>query len=222
LTTATEVVRAVTVPTRVAPCPELLLRLAAEPLEPWAATEVARGTMQEAPFWAHAWPGGLALARTILDDPASVQGRHVLDFASGCGVAAIAAARGLATTVVATELDEFALAAIAENARLNQVDVRGQARDVIDTDDGWDVVLVGDVFYRADVAQRLERWLHRLVARGALVLIGDPGRQFLPIDRLRCVATCSVPPNPAWDSVVDRQARVWALREATTPDAPTR
>ncbi len=205
-------VRASTVPTRAQPCPELLLTLASDPLVPWAATEVARGGLHEAPFWAHAWPGGLALARALLDEPALARGRRVLDFASGCGVAAIAAARAGASTVVATELDEFALAAIAENARLNEVEVQASARDVLGEDEGWDVVLVGDVFYRADVAPRLEAWLRRLVARGATVMIGDPGRQFLPIDRLRCVATIAVPPTPAWDSVVDRQARVWVLR----------
>ncbi len=215
--TPAELVRSVTVERRVAPCPELRLRLADEPLTPWAATELERGgALQEAPFWAHAWPGGLALARWALDSPRRLRGRRVLDFASGCGVSAIAAARAGAR-VCATELDPWALAAIDANAALNDVTLEVRAGDVIDLDDGWDVVLVGDVFYRAELARRVERWLRALHRRGAEVLIGDPGRQFLPLEGLEVVLTCPVPPNPAWDSVVDRPARVWRLTPAAAP-----
>lgn len=212
-----ELVRAVTTARRVEPCPELMLRLADEPLAPWAATEQQRdGALQEAPFWAHAWPGGLALARWALDSAPLLAGQRVLDFASGCGVSAIAAAR-VGARVCATELDPWALEAIAQNAALNDVSLDVRSDDVIDLDDGWTVVLVGDVFYRAELARRVERWLRALQARGAAVFIGDPGRQFLPMQGLEVVRTCSVPPCPAWDSVVDRPARVWKLTPAAAP-----
>jgi predicted nicotinamide N-methyase len=215
--TPAELVRSVTVARRVAPCPELLLRLADEPITPWAATELQQGgVLQEAPFWAHAWPGGLALARWALDSSQQLGRRRVLDFAAGCGVSAIAAARAGAH-VCATELDPWALAAIEENAALNDVTLEVRSGDVIDLDDGWDVVLVGDVFYRAELASRVERWLRSLVRRGAQVLIGDPGRQFLPLEGLEVVLTCAVPPCPAWDSVLDRPARVWAFRPVAAP-----
>jgi predicted nicotinamide N-methyase len=204
-------VRRTTTPARPASCPELELRLAPEPLAPWLASEALTGAREGPPFWAHAWPGGLALARFVLDAPALVAGRSVLDFASGCGVCAIAAAKAGARSVLATEIDAFALAAIAENAQLNQVTLEAQQRDVLGTDEGWAVVLVGDVFYQADLSVRLEQWLRGLARRGAAVFIGDPGRTFLPAARLRCVATYDLVALPAWDSVLDRPARVWQL-----------
>jgi predicted nicotinamide N-methyase len=190
-------------------CPTLRVRVAREPLAPWMATEKLEGSVQPPPFWAHAWPGGLALARLVLDDPSLVRGKRVLDFASGCGISAIAAAKSGATSVLATELDLFALASIKENAVLNEVVVEQTARDVIGTDDGWDVVLVGDVFYEDELSRRIEAWLRTLHARGAEIRIGDPGRSFLPLEALECVATYSLAPVPAWDSVTDRPARVW-------------
>lgn len=207
-----ELVRQVTTEQRASLVPELSLRLALEPIAPWEATEHRQGTVQPLPFWAHAWPGGLALARLVLDAPELVRGKRVLDFAAGCGVAAIAAVRAGAAEVLATEVDAFALAAIEENAALNQVSVRTTADDVIGRDEGWDTVLVGDVFYQDELSRRVMAWLERLKARGAEIRIGDPGRSFLPRAKLECVATFVVPPVPAWDSVVDRPARVWRLR----------
>lgn len=192
-------------------CPELRLWLAPEPIAPWAATEHLTGRREGPPFWAHAWPGGCALARWVLDHPALARGVAVLDFASGCGVSALAAARAGATRVVATEVDAFAVAAIEENAALNGLVVEARGADVIGADEGWGLVLVGDVFYEAELSRRVEGWLRRLAQRGATVLIGDPGRSFLPRERLRCVASLAVPVLPAWDSVTDRPARVWAL-----------
>ncbi|MDP3571821.1 MAG: 50S ribosomal protein L11 methyltransferase [Archangium sp.] len=192
--------------------PELVLRLAPEPIAPWEATERKAGSIQGPPFWAHAWPGGLALARLVLDGPGLVKGKRVLDFASGCGVSAIAAVKAGASEVFATELDVFAIAAIEENAALNQVAVQVRSDDVIGRDEGWDTVLVGDVFYQAELSRQVMAWLQKLHARGAEVRIGDPGRSFLPMDLLECVATFAVVPVPAWDSVVDRPARVWRLR----------
>lgn len=209
-----DLVRQVTTVSTISLVPELRLRLASEPLAPWAATEVKLGTVQPPPFWAHAWPGGLALARVVLDAPDLVRGKRVLDFASGCGVSAIAAARANASDVLATEVDAFALAAIEENAALNEVTVRVSPEDVIGKDDGWDTVLVGDVFYQSELSRRVLAWLQKLHARGAEVRIGDPGRSFLPMQVLECVATFTVTPVPAWDSVVDRPARVWRLSRA--------
>ena len=101
---------------------------------------------------------------------------------------------------------------IEENAALNEVAVRVSADDVIGHDDGWDTVLVGDVFYQSELSRRVMTWLQQLHARGAEVRIGDPGRSFLPVHLLECVGTFTVIPVPAWDSVVDRPARVWRLR----------
>lgn len=191
--------------------PGLRLWLADEPLAPWLATERSSGRVEGPPFWAHAWPGGLALARYVKAAPELVRGRRVLDFASGCGVSAIAAMKAGAARVEATEVDVFACAAIEENARLNGVTVDVRGDDVIGRDDGWAVVLVGDVFYEDELSRRVARWLRALASRGAVVRVGDPGRSFLPMQSLRCEATYALAPSPAWDSVVDRPARVWSV-----------
>jgi predicted nicotinamide N-methyase len=163
------------------------------------------------PFWAHAWPGSLALARWVFDAPHLVSGQRILDFASGCGASAIAAAKVGASEVFATDIDEHAVEATLENAKLNRVAVNAQRRDVIGVDEGWSMVLVGDVFYEAELSRQVFSWLRALTTRGATVFIGDPGRSFLPRDSLECVASYALDPVPAWDSVTDRPPKVWRL-----------
>lgn len=202
------VIREVTTPLEVQGC-GFRICAAPEPLAVWEATERFSKRVEEPPFWAHAWPGGIALAQWVT--PERVGGKRVLDFAAGGGVSAVAAKRAGAASVLATELDAWALAAIAENAALNSLELAAEARDVVGLDEGWDVVLVGDVFYESEPSRRIFEWLLRLHVRGALVAIGDPGRSFLPRDRLELVFTAQVTPTPAWDSVVDRPARVWQI-----------
>jgi predicted nicotinamide N-methyase len=145
------------------------------------------------PFWAFAWAGGQALARYLLDRPELVRGRRVLDFASGSGLVAIAAALAGAAEVEASEIDEFAQTAIALNAEANGVHVAVRAGDLVGRDDGWDVALAGDVSYERDMAGAVTDWLHGLARRGATVLIGDPGRAYLARDRLEKLASYAVP-----------------------------
>ncbi|MFT3710686.1 MAG: 50S ribosomal protein L11 methyltransferase [Archangium sp.] len=187
------------------------VRVCDEPSAPWEACERLEGSVLGPPFWAHAWPGGVALAQWVTAHPQLVHGKHVLDFASGGGVSALACLRSGAASVLATELDVWARAAIAENAALNELTLTITGDDVTARDDGWDVVLVGDVFYEREPSARIFEWLTRLHARGAKVLIGDPGRSFLPQRALTCVHVTAIAPVPAWDSVVDRPARVWEL-----------
>ena len=191
--------------------PGLRVRLAAEPLPVWLAAEAATGRREEPPFWAHAWPGGLALAKHVLERPALVCGLRVLDFAAGCGVTGIAAALAGAAHVKATEVDAFALEAITQNAALNGVALEVRREDVIGRDDAWDVVLVGDVFYEDELSRRVLAWLRALARRGARVLVGDPGRSFFPAAELHVEGEYAFPPVPAWDSVVARNARVWSV-----------
>jgi predicted nicotinamide N-methyase len=174
--------------------PELALHLADEAVPLWLKTEEELGEMGLAPpFWAFAWAGGQALARHIGDHPDLVRGRRALDFASGSGLVAIAAARAGAARVEASEIDPFALAAIALNAEANGVKIFPQAGDLVGRDEGWDVVLAGDVCYERDMAAAVANWLERLARRGAVVLIGDPGRTYLPRERLHRIAEYSVP-----------------------------
>src|SRR5262245_37969779 len=94
--------------------------------------EVGRSLVM--PFWASAWLGGQAVARYIVDNPATVAGLRVLDVASGCGVIAIAAAKMGAATVTANDVDPSAIAAIHLNARTNGVQVKTALADLLDKD----------------------------------------------------------------------------------------
>jgi len=161
--------------------PEIRLHLATEVVPLWRKTEEeleAEGVPP--PYWAFAWAGGQALARYVLDHPESVAKKRVLDFGSGSGLLAIAAAKSDAAGVLAVDIDRFANAAIVLNAEANNARVDVRAEDVIDSDDGWQTVLVGDMCYERPLAERLLVWLHKLTARGATVLLGDPGRSYFP------------------------------------------
>jgi predicted nicotinamide N-methyase len=174
--------------------PEIRLRLADEAVPLWRKTEEELGGMGlPPPFWAFAWAGGQALARYALDNSALVEGKRVLDFASGSGLIAIAAAKAGAAEVTASDIDAFAIAAIEANAALNGVSIAPRLENLIGTDEGWQVVLAGDIAYEKDLASAAMDWLMSLTRRGAAVLIGDPRRSYLPTDRLDCVVEYSVP-----------------------------
>jgi predicted nicotinamide N-methyase len=135
--------------------PEIRLHLASEITPIWQASEesLARGAVPP-PFWAFAWAGGQALARYLLDCPQIVAGRVVLDFGSGSGLVAIAAAKAGAGRVLAAEIDHFAAAAIAANAALNGVAIAVSTADPIDAAPRCDIVSAGDVCYERDMARR--------------------------------------------------------------------
>jgi predicted nicotinamide N-methyase len=174
--------------------PEIKLRLADEAVPIWQKTEEELGAMGlPPPFWAFAWAGGQALARYTLDNPTLLQGKRVLDFASGSGLIAIAAAKAGAARVEASDIDAFAVAAIEINAAENGVAVASRLETLIGVDEGWDVVLAGDIAYEKDFAGAAIDWLASLTRPGATVLIGDPRRSYLPLDRLDCMIEYSVP-----------------------------
>ena len=191
--------------------PEVRLHLADEALGLWKKTEelLAR-TGLPLPFWAFAWAGGQALARYLLDHPDLVACRSVFDLASGSGLVAIAAARAGAAAVTASEVDQLAIAAIALNAETNDVVVSCTRGDALDGDGaGAEVVLAGDVFYERPMADRVLPFLERARARGASVLIGDPGRAYLPRTRFEALATYEVPVTRATEDAEVKQTTVW-------------
>ncbi|MDP4004923.1 methyltransferase [Methylobacterium sp. NEAU K] len=195
--------------------PEIRLHVAEEATELWQRTEAE---LQEIglppPFWAFAWAGGQALARYVLDNPGIVDGRRVVDFASGSGLVAIAAARAGADHVVASDLDPFAVAAIRLNAAANGVRERIEpvSTDLLGTSPEASLVFAADVFYERDLAQAVTGWLSDLQARGVTVLIGDPGRAYLPRERLECLATYAVPVSRALEDAEIKRSHVWRLR----------
>jgi predicted nicotinamide N-methyase len=193
--------------------PEIRLHLATEITPIWQATEesLARSAVPP-PFWAFAWAGGQALARYVLDHPAEVAGRFVLDFGAGSGLVSIAAAKAGAARVLAAEIDHFAAAAIAVNATLNNVTVSVTTADVIDTvNPRWEVVAAGDVCYEQPMAARVAKWLAALAGHACLVLLGDPGRAYLPANRLRERARYVVPTSRELEGRDTRDGVVWQV-----------
>ena len=193
--------------------PEIRLHLATQITPIWQASEetLARADVPP-PFWAFAWVGGQALARYLLDHPDTVAGRAVLDFGSGSGLVAIAAAKADARSVLAAEIDHFAAAAIDINAVLNEVAVAVTTADVIGAvDPGWQIVTAGDVCYERDMADRVILWLRTLAADGCLVLLGDPGRSYLPTAGLRERARYLVPANRELEGSDSRETVVWEV-----------
>ncbi len=200
-------------PLAVPHAPEISLWIADEATELWQRTEDELGQIGlPPPFWAFAWAGGQALARYILDNPKIVAGRRVLDFASGSGLVAIAAAKAGASRVEACDIDAFAIDAIALNAADNGVSIEAHLGDLVGRDDGWDIVLAGDVSYERDMAARVTDWLDALRKRGATVLIGDPGRSYLARERLISVADYRVPVTRALEDAEIKETRVWRFR----------
>jgi predicted nicotinamide N-methyase len=193
--------------------PEIVLHVADEATELWQRTEEELGEIGlPPPFWAFAWAGGQALARYILDHPETVRGRHVLDFASGSGLVAIAAMKAGAAEVTACDIDGFALAAIGLNAEANGVRIAAAQEDLVGRDRGWDTVLAGDICYERDLAERVTNWLFDLSGRGATVLIGDPGRSYLPKDRLEQLASYQVPVTRTLEDAEIKKTSVWRFR----------
>jgi predicted nicotinamide N-methyase len=194
--------------------PEIMLHVADEATDLWQRTEEELGEIGlPPPFWAFAWAGGQALARYILDHPETVRERRVLDFASGSGLVAIAAMKAGAAEVTACDIDPFAIAAIGVNAQANGVAVTPLAADIVGQDRGWDTVLAGDICYEHDLAARVIEWLLALSNRGATVLIGDPGRSYLPKDRLESLAVYEVPVTRTLEDSDIKKSSVWRFRQ---------
>jgi predicted nicotinamide N-methyase len=173
--------------------PEISLYMAHPASNLWRLT--GKGGEGRPPYWAYVWAGGAALARHFLDRPESVRGRKVLDLGAGGGIVGIAAVKAGAVSVTAAEIDGNGIAAIGLNAGANGVMVEIVGRDLTRTDPppALGLVAVGDLFYAAGLARRVTRFLDNCLAAGAEVLIGDPGRAFLPRARLEPIAEYAVP-----------------------------
>lgn len=201
--------------TRLAPVPlveEISLYQAADIYEVWRGSEHTIGRPGlDPPFWAFAWPGGQGLARYLLDNTALAAGRRVLDVGTGSGLVAIAAAKAGAATVLASDADPFARAAVALNADANAVTLSVIA-DVLAAPPAADVVVAGDVWYDKELASQVMKFLDGAAAAGAHVVTGDIGRRYFPRQRVHCLATYQVPASAALESTDTVQASVWAWR----------
>ena len=208
--------------TRLAPVPLVpeVSIFSASALSPlWVDSQSLLGAIDAGPpFCAFPWAGGQALARHVLDHPELVLGKVVLDFASGSGLCAIAAKRAGAARVVATDIDPLAAEAIRLNAEHAGLDVEIALGDLVAgalDEVAPEVVLAGDTFYEKEPAQRFDRWLRSLAEQGMRVLVGDPGRAYLPRGFLP-VATYDV---PVLFEVESQEQRRVVIYEITSPAA---
>lgn len=207
--------------TRVKPVPhvpEIQLHLADEAMSLWQKTEDELGDLGlPPPFWAFAWAGGQALARYILDQTAEFQGKTVMDFACGSGLVGIAAMKAGGTHCTAIDVDPFAIAATNLNAQLNEVTLKVAQADITDRDPPEvDVLFCGDVFYDQDMATKVLKFLDRSLAKGTRVLVGDPGRSYLPKNRLEHLATYEVPIVGNLEDLEVKRSSVFELKSDIT------
>ena len=203
--------------TRLRPVPgieEIRLHLADEVLPLWHAVQVETGDPDAPlPFWAFAWAGGLAIARYLREHPETVAGLRVFDVGAGSGLCAIAALRAGASEATSADIDEIAVAAVQLNARANGRRVAVVRRDVLDEDPpDVDVILAGDCWYDAALAERVRPWLRRAHDQGIHVVIGDPGRRYLPTDELVERAAYDVRTTTELEDLALKKGRVYVLR----------
>jgi predicted nicotinamide N-methyase len=199
--------------------PQIKLHLAEESLPIWRKTEEELGEINvPPPYWAFAWAGGQALARHLLDSGAA-RGKRVLDLGAGSGLAAIAAMKAGATRALAADIDLFSGAAVAINARANGVEVETTAADLLDGAPvtGFDLVLIGDLFYERALAERVLAFAAAAAAGGADVLVGDPRRNYFPSARFVQVAEYAVPVTRELEDAEIKRTAVWRLA-AGLPD----
>ena len=195
--------------------PEVVLHVADEALPLWHKTEEELGEAGlPPPFWAFAWAGGQALARYVLDHPQSVAGKDVVDLASGSGLVAIAAMKAGARSVTAFDIDSFARDAIGVNAAANSVSIAVSGDDLLAGPHPLpaQAVLAGDIFYQQDIAGLAFAFLEERGQQGATVLIGDPGRYYLPKDKLVQLATYGVPVTRELEDSEIKHTGVWTLK----------
>ena len=193
--------------------PEVQLYLAHEAVPLWQKTEEELGELGlPPPFWAFAWAGGQALARHVLDHPDIVRGKRVIDLASGSGLVGIAAMKAGAASVLAADIDAFSVEAIVLNAEVNGVSLEATGRDLLEQPaQGCDVILVGDLFYEKGLAAKVFAWLEEAEARGIVTLIGDPGRSYLPREKLKKLGEYKVQVTRDLEDAEDKLTSVWRL-----------
>lgn len=193
--------------------PEIKLHLAEESVPIWQKTEEELGELNvPPPYWAFAWAGGQALARYVLDNRELIAGKPVLDLGSGSGLSAIAAAYAGAASVLASDIDEFALAAVRLNAANNGVTVATTSADLLAAPpQKYGAVLVGDLFYERELASRVLVFIEQAAEHGAIVLIGDPKRNYFPVGRFSLAAEYQVPVTRELEDAEIKRTSVWRL-----------
>jgi predicted nicotinamide N-methyase len=206
-------VRANTRVARPAIVPELALQLA-DPTTPiWALSEAELKALGlPPPYWCYAWAGGQALARYLLEHPAEVAGRRVIDFATGSGVVALAAVKAGAGQVFAADIDPFCEAAVGLNAERNGLSLGFTSDNLLaGPPPAVDLILAGEVWHQGPLADEVITWLKAARGVGTRVLLGDPGRIHFPKEGVVRLADHVVPTIGALEGADVMRAVVWEL-----------
>ncbi len=195
-------------------CPELLIRESCQLVPIWEDAERLLGHTVEPPYWAYTWAGSQALARYLLDHAGLVAGKRTLDLGCGNGLAALAAARAGAFQVIANDIDPWAIRMAGLNAEANGLVIELETRDRLTSEPPVppiDVVLAGDLFYARAMSAQVASWVREAARRGAIVLVGDPGRAYLPEAGLERLADYEVQVPAEIESVTVRHPVVWLV-----------
>ncbi len=199
--------------------PEVRLYMATEGTPLWKMTkEDLQQALDEPPFWAFAWPGSQGLARYILDNPGFVKDKRVVDFASGCGLAAIAAMLAGAKSALAIDIDPIALVATGLNAEINGVKVK--TKEIVDMTKPFskaDILVAGDVCYQQAMSAAVVRWLRYCVEEDKTVFLADPGRAYVPEDGMKKITAYDVPVPPDLETCKKRTVTIWQMEKILDP-----
>jgi predicted nicotinamide N-methyase len=208
-----EFIRTNTVLTTTPLVPEIKLHMAAESLPIWQKTEDELGELNvPPPFWAFAWAGGQALARYLLDHPELVAGKRVLDLGCGSGLTAIAPMMAGAASVLAADIDEVALIALALNAKANGVSIATTSADLLAAAPGdFDAIMVGDLFYERQLADRVLKFIEAAAEQGRVIFIGDPTRNYFPTGKFQHCIDYHVPVSRELEDSELKRTAVWRL-----------
>jgi predicted nicotinamide N-methyase len=194
--------------------PEIALRLAADSHGIFQSAEAHDIGAGWPPYWAFAWPGGQALARYILDHPAIVRGKSVLDVGAGSGIASIASAMSGAARTVAADPDPLAAMAMAINARHNKVEFEVAVEDLLASEPEADLVLIADLVYEPELATRVTRFLEWARGAGVDVIMADRASGRRPPVSFSALSHYQAPLTPALEDGHLEQATIWRLSPA--------
>jgi predicted nicotinamide N-methyase len=194
--------------------PEIRLRLATNARGIFQALRDSEIDTDWPPYWAFAWPGGQALARYVLDHPALVAGKTVMDIGSGSGIAAIAAAMIGAASAAAADPDPLAAAAIEINARENGVEIEILTDDMLGREPQADLILIADLVYEPELAVRVTRFLEAARMRSAQIIMADRTTARRPALELSLLGEYRAPLMPLMEDSHFERARVWRLEPA--------
>lgn len=162
--------------TNPAGCPEISLYLF-DPavLEGPISHDEAQAVVAEPAYWSFCWASGQVLAQHIINHPYHVKDKTVVDFGSGSGIVAIAAALSGAKKVFACDIDAQALDACLLNGKLNDVTINCVS-DMSMIQEEIDLIVAADVLYDKDNYPLLDLFL----SKAHQALLADSRVKILP------------------------------------------